>query len=269
MSQVIAAPLAGKTLATHGADVLWVTSPNLPDLPTMDRDFGRGKSTVQIDLSTGTESEDLFGLLDDAHVFIQGFKPGSLAPRGLSPAALGKLFQPRSRRIICANMSAYRPDGPWSDRRGFDSLVQTCSGMNVSEAEHFGAGEPARPTPCQALNHAGGYFLAAGIMAALYKQSTEGGSWGVDVSLAGVMKYLRSLGQWEGQSSFQEQDYTCTADVPEEYLETRASGFGELTAVRHSVSIGGVAVGWDVMPKPLGSERNSCRFASANLIDAH
>ncbi|THC97660.1 hypothetical protein EYZ11_002886 [Aspergillus tanneri] len=72
--------------------------------------------------------------------------------------------------------------------------VQTCSGMNVSEAEHFGAGDAAQPTPCQAPDHVRGYFLAAGIMAALYKQATEGGSWRVDVPLAGVMKYLRSLG---------------------------------------------------------------------------
>ena len=47
VSRVIAAPLSGRTLSGHGADVLWVTSPNLPDLPTMDRDFGRGKRTIQ------------------------------------------------------------------------------------------------------------------------------------------------------------------------------------------------------------------------------
>ena len=35
-------------------------------------------------------------------------------------------------------MSAFGPQGPWAGRRGYDSLVQTCSGMNVSEAEHFG-----------------------------------------------------------------------------------------------------------------------------------
>lgn len=42
-ARVIAAPLSGKTLAAHGADALWVSSPNLPGLPTMDGDFGRGK----------------------------------------------------------------------------------------------------------------------------------------------------------------------------------------------------------------------------------
>lgn len=252
LSRVIAAPLSGRTLSAHGADVLWVTSPNLPDLPTMDRDFGRGKRTIQLDLNDQSDQNDLSRLLEEAHVFVQGFRPGGIAHRGLSPDALSKRFQ--HRNIICANMSAYGPDGPWSGKRGFDSLVQTCSGMNVSEAEHYGAGEAARPTPCQALDHAGGYFLAAGITAALYKQATEGGSWQVDVSLAGVMKYLRSLGQFEGNTGFQTRDYTCTKDVPEEYLETRETGFGRMTYVRHSASIEGVNVGWDIMPKPLGSD---------------
>jgi hypothetical protein len=252
LSRVIAAPLSGKTLSVHGADVLWVTSPNLPDLPTMDRDFGRGKRTIQLDLNTPSDQNELSELLEEAHVFVQGFRPGGITQRGFSPDILSKRFQ--HRNIICANMSAYGPDGPWSDKRGFDSLIQTCSGMNVSEAEHFGAGEAARPTPCQALDHAGGYFLASGIMAALYNQATEGGSWQVDVSLAGVMKYLRSLGQFEGKAGFETQDFTCTKDVPGEYLETRETGFGEMTAIRHSASIEGVNVGWDIMPKPLGSD---------------
>jgi hypothetical protein len=253
LSRVIAAPLSGKTLAAHGADVLWVTSPNLPDLPAIDRDFGRGKRSIHVDLSSEEGREDISNLLEGAHVFVQGFRPGSVASRGLSPAELAKRFQ--SRGIICANMSAYGPNGPWSSKRGFDSIVQTCSGMNVSEAEHFGDGAASRPTPCQALDHAGGYFLAAGIMAAVYKQATEGGSWEVDVSLAGVMKYLRSLGQFEGNTGFQTEDYTSPKDVPEEYLETRKTGFGDMTAVRHSASIEGVNVGWDIMPMELGSEK--------------
>ncbi|KAJ5765441.1 hypothetical protein N7520_005000 [Penicillium odoratum] len=249
-SRVIAAPLSGRALSAHGADVLWVTSPNLPDIPVVDRDLGRGKRTIQLDLLTPHGEQDLSRLLEGADVVTQGFRPGSLKSRGLSSKLLASRFS--NRGIICANLSAYGPDGPWSDRRGFDSLVQTCSGMNVSEAEHYGAGEPARPMPCQALDHAAGYFLASGIQAALYKRTVEGGSWEVDVSLAGVMKYLRSLGQFEGRSGFQAPDYNFVADVPVEYLETRDTGFGEMTAVRHSGSIQGVRVGWDIMPKPLG-----------------
>ncbi|KAM5354130.1 hypothetical protein ACJ41O_000780 [Fusarium nematophilum] len=250
MSRVIAAPLCGKTLAAHGADVIWVTSPNLPDLPTMDRDFGRGKRTVQLDIHQPADKERLAALLKDCDVFIQGFRPGSLASYGLSPEDLVKT----NPGLIVANMSAFGPDGPWSGRRGYDSLVQTCSGMNVSEAEHAGKGEAARPTPCQALDHAGGYMLAAGVMAALYRRAVEGGSWRVDVSLAGVMKYLRSLGQFPGSSGFEARDYEQPWDVPGEYFETRDTGFGSMTAIRHSARVEGCEVGWDVMPKPLGSD---------------
>ncbi|KAI8260914.1 hypothetical protein K4K56_006173 [Colletotrichum sp. SAR 10_98] len=250
MSRVIAAPLCGKTLAAHGADVIWVTSPNLPDLPTMDRDFGRGKRTVQLDVHNPSDKERLIELIKTADVFIQGFRPGSLASHGLSPEEIVKI----NPSIIIANMSAFGPQGPWSGRRGYDSLVQTCSGMNVSEAEHAGKGEPARPTPCQALDHAGGYWLATGVVAALYKRATQGGSWRVDVSLAGVMKYLRSLGQYPGATGFESKDYEKPEDVRNEFFETRETGFGSMTAIRHSARVDGVEVGWDVMPKPLGSD---------------
>ncbi|KAH0846115.1 hypothetical protein AYO21_10104 [Fonsecaea monophora] len=308
MSRVIAAPVAGRTLAAHGADVLWVTSPGLPDLPVIDRDTARGKRTASLDLDLDTDAkadnpshasarargnhesdsasdkEILLSLADDADVFLQGYRPGSLAGRGLSiDALIARRRQKGIRRgIVCANLSAYGADGPWRARRGFDSLVQTCSGMNVSEAEHFssarddagstdgsaaphnaggvgtsGAGSAARPMPCQALDHASGYFLAAGIMAALYRQSQpgcSGYSYEVSVSLAGTMKYLRSLGQYPGNTGFQCDDYATMQDVPAEYLEERMSGFGLLKAVKHSATIDGVPVGWDIMPNPLGSD---------------
>ncbi|KFY80523.1 hypothetical protein V499_00627 [Pseudogymnoascus sp. VKM F-103] len=250
LSRVIAAPLAGKTLAAHGADVLWITSPNLPDLPTMDRDFARGKRTAQLDLRSESARKKLRDLARDADVFIQGYRPGSIAAKGFSPEALAALHP----GILYGTMSAYGTDGPWSENRGFDSLIQTCSGMNVSEADHFGIGEAARPMPCQALDHAAGYFLAAGISAALYKRATEGGSYEVSVSLAGTMKYLRSLGQYPGKLGFDCHDPTRAEEV-EEYLETKPSGFGDLKAVKHSAVVEGAMPGWDIMPKVLGSDK--------------
>ena len=251
LSRVIAAPVAGRTLAAHGADVLWVTSPKLPDLPTLDRDVGRGKRTAQLDLSLEQDRQTMWGLLEDADVFIQSYRPDSLAAKGFS----AKEVAAKSKSgVVCANLCAWGTTGPWARNRGFDSIVQTCSGINVSEAEHFGEDETSRVLPCQALDHASGYFLATGIMAALYKRATEGGSYGVDVSLAGTGKYLRSLGQYEGRSGFDSKDYEKQADVPEECFETRTTEFGELKAVKHSGQIEGVNVGWDIMPKPLGSD---------------
>ncbi|WZH50011.1 CoA-transferase family III domain-containing protein [Fusarium acuminatum] len=251
LSRVIAAPLCGRTLAVHGADVIWVTSPNLPDRPSVDRDMGRGKRTVQLDIRDPEDKKRLFELIKGCDVFLQGYRPGSLASYGLSQEELIKA----NPNLIIANLSAFGPKGTWSGRRGFDSLVQTCSGMNISEAEHAGKGEAARPTPCQALDHSAGYMLAVGILAAVYHRANQGGSWRIDVSLAGMMRYLRSLGQYPGATGFRVRDFDKQEDVPKEYLETRETGFGTMKAVKYGATIEGVQVGWDIMPKPLGSDK--------------
>ncbi|CAI6337622.1 unnamed protein product [Periconia digitata] len=243
LSRVIAAPVAGKTLAAHGADVIWVTSPNLPDKPELDRDLARGKRSVQLDIKEESDMKTLRELLRTADVFIQSYRPGSLAKLSLSPEEIVKL----NPNLIVANLSAYGPDGPWRENRGFDSLVQTCSGLNVADAERYGEGEPARVLPCQALDHGAGYLLATGVMTALYRRAMSGGSFEVQVSLAGVGKYLRSLGQRDAVKGGDSQD-------EDQYLEKRQSDFGELRAVRHSAAIEGLEVGWDIMSRVLGSD---------------
>jgi hypothetical protein len=251
MSRVIAAPTAGRALAAQGADSLWITSPNLPDQPALDRDFARGKRTIRLDVNKAEDLKTVSRLLEDADVFLQGYRPGSLAAKGLD----AELLASRTKHgIIVADLSAYGPTGPWASRRGFDSIVQTLSGINVAEAGNFGTGEASKVLPCQALDHASGYLLAFGIMAALAKRAEEGGSYVVDVSLAGTGKYLRSLGQIEGKEGFSCEEYGTRKEVPEAFFETRESAFGELRAIRHSARIEGVDVGYRHMPKPLGSD---------------
>ena len=255
--------VAGRTLAAHGADVLWVTSPSLPDLPPVDRELGRGKRTIQLDLNKQADQEKVLELARDADVFIQSYRPGSLAARRLTPEALSA--QSRRGGIVYADLSAFGSQGPWAGRRGFDSLVQTCSGMNVAEAEwhhqlDISSNHPAVPMPCQALDHGAGYMLATGIIAALYKRVVDGGSYRVEVSLAGVMKYLRGLGRYEavkGQRVVIGGEYKTLEDVEEELAmvaEERESGFGVYRHIKHSAVVEGRRVGWDVMPKPLGSD---------------
>lgn len=76
-------------------------------------------------------------LARDAHVFVQGYRPGGLARRGFSPEALAQL----NPGIVCVSLSAYGGVGPWAERRGFDSLVQTATGFNHAEGAAFD-GEP-------------------------------------------------------------------------------------------------------------------------------
>lgn len=249
MSRVIAAPVAGKTLAAHGADVIWVTSPSLPDLPDVDVDLSRGKRSVQLDIKKPNDKEKLLELIRTADVFIQSYRPGSLAAHGLSPSELIAT----NPDLIVASLDAYGSVGPWSENRGFDSLVQTCSGINFADTERAETSEAVRVLPCQAFDHGAGYLLATGIMAGLYKRAVEGGAYEVNVSLAGAMKYLRSLGQYEGRTGYDRKDFNASSEVGE-FLETRSTELGELRAVRHSVSVSGLEVGWEFMPKPLGSD---------------
>ncbi|OJD29994.1 carnitine dehydratase [Diplodia corticola] len=269
LTRVIAGPLASRALAAHLrpplSDVLWLTAPHLPALPAVDRDLARGKrASAQLDLRREGDAARLRALVgggdgDDAtggggrggcDVFVQGYRPGSLEARGWG---VRDVVGMSSRGIVVGNVAAFSGGGEWGARRGFDSLVQTCSGMNASEAEHAGE-KGGRPMPCQALDHATGYLLATGICAALYRRAVEGGggSYCVDVSLAGTAKYLRSLGQYEGRSGFECEG--IPADEVEGYMEVRESGLGMLKAVRHSASIEGYETGWDYMPKPLGSD---------------
>jgi crotonobetainyl-CoA:carnitine CoA-transferase CaiB-like acyl-CoA transferase len=204
---------------------------------------------VHLDIKKAEDKVKLLKLLSTADVFIQSYRPGSLAAQGLSAESLVKT----NPNLIIASLNAYGPEGPWKLNRGFDSLVQTCSGINLADAERYGGDERVRVLPCQAFDHGAGYSLAFGVMAALYKRALEGGAYEIEVSLAGVMKYMRSLGQYQGKSGYDRKDFIRAEEV-ERYLETKQTPFGELRAVRHASKIEGLEVGWEIMPKPLGRD---------------
>ncbi|MFS2055897.1 CoA transferase, partial [Variovorax sp. CT11-76] len=125
-------------------------------------------------------------LAGDAHVFVQGYRPGGLEALGFGPAQLAALRP----GIVCVSLTAYGTQGPWAGRRGFDSLVQTAMGFNQAEGEAAGDGKP-RPLLMQILDEATGYLIAFGAAAALHRQQREGGSWLVRVSLAQTGHWLR------------------------------------------------------------------------------
>lgn len=249
MKQVIAAPLAGKTLALHGADVLWVTAPHLPDLPSLDQEFSRGKRSIQLDIRQDNDLRKFKDLVAKADVFLQSYRPGSLAKRGLSYEDLIAI----NPSLVYSTLSAYGPAGPWKNRRGFDSLVQTVSGMNATEAAAEGAGKPARVTPCQALDHAGGYLLAFGTMAALRRRMDQPGAYRVETSLAQAMKLLKGLGRLPA-STLKEWDPVAPEEV-EEYMQEHDSELGHMRFIKHSGIIQGADGQWAKFPRPLGSDQ--------------
>lgn len=243
LTRVIAGPVCGRVLAAHGADVLSICSPNRPNLPRLVVDTGRGKLSAHLELRDPGDNARLKALLADADVFVQGYRPGGLAALGFGPDDAARIRP----GIIYVSLSAYGSAGPWSGRRGFDSLTQTASGMNHAEAEAAGLDGP-KALPCQALDHGSGYLLALGAMTALMRRMREGGSWHVEVSLARTGRWIRDLGRVDGGFDV---PVPLAADVAD-LMETSESGWGRMNAVRHAAMLPATPARWIRPSVPLG-----------------
>lgn len=243
LTRIIAGPVAGRALAAHGAEVLRLLGPTVPTIDTLDIDSGRGKRSAWLDLSTAHGVAAAQELAATADVVLQSYRPGTLAARGLDPQSLARLRP----GIVLASLSAYGETGAWGGKRGFDSLVQTATGFNHAEAEAAGRERPT-PLPMQILDHGSGYLLACGILMALLRQTVEGGSWRVDVSLARTGHWLRGLGRVAS-------GLACP-DIPAEdvagFMAETASEYGRVTAVRHSARLSETPPSWSP-PEPFGS----------------
>jgi crotonobetainyl-CoA:carnitine CoA-transferase CaiB-like acyl-CoA transferase len=244
LSRVIAGPVAGRTLAVHGADVLLISGPDLPAIPWLTIDTGRGKLSSFVELRSEQGRASLRDLVAGADIFSQGYRPRALASLGFSPEDAAQI----SPGIVYVSLSAYGHAGPWADRRGFDSLVQTSTGFNDAEGQAAGVDGP-KELPAQMLDHATGYLMAFGAMMAKTRQSREGGSWHVRVSLAQTGRWLWNLGRVA--------DGFATADLKGEtvksFIEEIPSGFGPLQSVSHSATLSQTPAFCARPAMPLGS----------------
>ncbi|KAF8630874.1 hypothetical protein AX17_005233 [Amanita inopinata Kibby_2008] len=246
LCRVLAGPIAGRALAAHGADTLLITSPHLPSLPNLDVETSLGKRTAQLDLTAASDRITLANLISNCDVFLQSYRPGGLEEKGFGVKDLAALVP----GIVCANLTAWGWDGPWKNRRGFDSLVQTATGFNHEEAMAYQDYLSSRsknnnstpltpkPFPVQALDHAAAYFLAFGINVALARTINEGGSWEVRVSLAAVGQWLRSLGRLSPNEAFGDHTGTLPSRDDAEISELSVTwptvhGRSKITALRH------------------------------------
>lgn len=244
LSRVIAGPVAGRTWAAHGADVMLISSPNLPSIPWLVIDTGRGKLTSFADLRTEQGRNVLRDLLASADIFSQGYRPQSIAALGFSAEDAARI----SPGIVYVSMCAYGHAGPWAGRRGFDSLVQTSTGFNHAEGKAAGIDGP-KELPMQILDHATGYLMAFGAMMARLRQAREGGSWHVKVSLAQTGRWLWNLGRLD--DGLAAADLTADQILP--FIEQSASGFGALRGVRHAAVMSATPALWRRPAMPLGS----------------
>ena len=205
LTRVLAGPTCARTLAEHGADVLKVTGAHLPSIGHQEYDTGHGKLSTHLDLREPYDLEIMRGLVREADVFSQGYRPGTLAKRGLSPEALAEIRP----GIVYVSLSAFSHVGPWASRRGFDTVVQTVSGITNRQGELFIGDSPGPQFyPVSAIDYLTGYLMAFGALVALARRTTEGGSWLVRVSLAQIGRWLVERGQ---------TPETKLHDIPEQF----------------------------------------------------
>jgi crotonobetainyl-CoA:carnitine CoA-transferase CaiB-like acyl-CoA transferase len=156
LTRVLAGPICCRLLAQYGATVTRVFSSACQDPDVLLRDTARGKRSVELDLKSAAGLASLKQLLAESDVLVSAFRPGVLEALGLgSDSQIAAEFP----RLIVARLSAF---GHADGRRGFDSIVQSASGMNMA---HGGA--VPRPLPFQLLDHATGVLLASAIVNAV------------------------------------------------------------------------------------------------------
>jgi crotonobetainyl-CoA:carnitine CoA-transferase CaiB-like acyl-CoA transferase len=245
LTRVLAGPICARTLAEHGADVLKITGAHLPDSGPSELDTGIGKLSAHLDLRAPAGVETLRALLREADVFSQSYRPGALAARGFSPEQAAQLRP----GIVCVTLSAWGTEGPWRERRGFDSIVQTVSGMAYAQ----GAGsDPEKPKlmPVSVIDYVSGYLMAYGAMVALARRAREGGSWLVRVSLARTGKWIVDRGSVEDFGS-------VPKDLEEQELknllvETKTAS-GTIRHLKPVLQLSETQPYWERPPVPLGS----------------
>ncbi|MFF3890254.1 CoA transferase [Streptomyces sp. NPDC001914] len=241
LTRVIAGPVATRTLALLGADVLRVDGPRLPEDPDAHADTGFGKRSALLDLAADRTAFD--ELLASADVVVTGYRPGALDRFGLSPEALAE----RRPGLVVAQVSAWGAYGPWGGRRGFDSLVQVATGIAVTE------GSPGRPgaLPAQALDHGTGYLLAAAVLRALTEREQRGHGRVVRLALARTALWLTN---GIGREQVPEGSVGEAYGGPDFWLSERDSPLGRLVHALPPVSFAGGPADWSRPPGRWGTD---------------
>ena len=117
---MLAGPTHGRVLAEHGADVLLVNSPDLPNVPAFVMDTGPGKRSTYLDLDRPDEAARLRELAAGADVFAQGYRSGALERRGLGPAELAEARP----GLVYVTINCYGDAGPWRLSIGGDGRLK-------------------------------------------------------------------------------------------------------------------------------------------------
>lgn len=241
-SRVLAGPVAGQMLAGAGADVIRVGAEHLPSVPIGVMATGFGKRNAFADIGTDAGRAALWSLLRESDVWIDAYRPGAMAAHGFTPERVAA----ERPGIVIVQVCAFDWVGPWAGRRGFDSIIQSTTGVRAAGGE-YALGDDGTPLasgpiglPVQALDYATG-FLAAGVASQLVdRRSAEGGSWLARLSLLRTRDWLVQMG---GPTAFRPSPVA----VDDRFLGELESDFGRIRSVRPFVGT------WPSPPTHLGS----------------
>jgi hypothetical protein len=250
LTRVLAGPAATKFLAAYGADVLRVDPPGFGEVAAILPETTAGKRTTALDLTKPAGRAAFEGLLATADVLVTGLRADALDRLGYGDGALAA----RNPALVIASLDAYGWDGPWRDRRGFDSIVQMSCGIAAAGAAASGKDIPV-PLPVQALDYATGYLIAAAVGRALTDRLTRSVVTRIRASLIGTANFLWSLpqpGELPGRPN--------PASFP---LVDTVTAWGPARRVPIPGQITGVRADWRIEAGPLG------RHAPEWLKEAH
>jgi crotonobetainyl-CoA:carnitine CoA-transferase CaiB-like acyl-CoA transferase len=248
LTRILAGPTCARSLAEHGAQVLLVTAGRLDTVRSFVIDTGHGKRSAELDLDLTADAATLRRLAAGTDVFSQGYRSGALARRGLSPEDLARLRP----GIVYVSTNCYGHDGPWAERRGFDQLASSVTG--ISTVQGAPTGRPAL-LPNVANDYVTGYLGALGAACALRRRAVEGGSWHVRVSLCQTAQWLRDFAPVRDAASCPE------FAVPDDWFASRLTAWGLLRHLAPVARLTGTPAAWETPPVPLGSDSAQWRDA--------
>lgn len=235
LTRVIAGPVAGRTLAALGAEVLRVDPPGLPELAAQHVDTGPGKRAAVLDLADAERRE---ALLAGGDVVLMGYRPGSLGRFGL----LADQLVSRHPHLVQVSLSAWGTTGPWAHRRGFDSLVQVACGIAAACAA---LDRTPGVLPAQALDHATGHMMAAAALRGLAARARGETLAPARLSLASTASTLLDAPRPARPATAA----TGTADP-----ERHRVALDDVALIAPPGKLDTVALRWPHSPRPLGQD---------------
>ncbi len=234
-TRVLAGPTCGRTLAALGADVLRIGSSRLPTITNFEIDTGAGKRAADVDLDTADGRETFDELLAGADVVVWGYRHDAGIRHGIDPATLAR------PGLVTVGLTAYGSPGPWEDRRGWEQLAQTTTGIATTQ------GSTDRPAliPAAATDYTTGYLAAAGVVSALVHH--PGGAH-VEVSLVQTAQWLLAT----GATLDPERATGLSAAATTDRLVSERSPWGRVRHLPVPLAVDGLDLGWERPAEPLG-----------------